>query len=159
MRYIPAFVIVIVLSITSLFACTKSNANVWEDTDGHTVRLADYHGKWVFINYWASWCGACAAEVPELNMFYLAHKDKDAMVYGVNYDHAPASELPMLAQRMGVMFPILINDPASQFGINSIPAIPVTLLITPNGKLQTVLVGEQTQQSLEDAMKSSSPRR
>ena len=155
MRYTRSFFVVILLCMMSLTACAKSNSSVWQDADGRTVRLSDYHGKWVFINYWASWCGACAAEVPELNMFYFAHKDKDAVVFGVNYDHAPANELPMLAQRMGVMFPLLINDPAAQFGIDSIAAIPVTLLIGPNGKLKTVLVGEQTQQSLEEAMKSS----
>lgn len=144
------------LVILCLFLPACSKPAVWYDMNGKPVQLKDYHGKWVLINYWASWCGACAQEMPELNMFYFAHKDKDAMVFGVNYDHVDANLLPLLSQRMGVLFPVLATDPAQQFGVYDIPALPETFLIGPDGKLKTILVGEQTQKSLEDAIKERS---
>src|ERR1700722_6937715 len=115
MRYLRFFAVLILL--VSFSACSKT-PSTWHDSEGKAIHLTAYKGKWVLINYWASWCGACADEVPQLNMFYFAHKDKDAMVFGVNYDHASTNMLSMLAQRMGIMFPTLQNDPASEFSVN-----------------------------------------
>ncbi|MEW8429404.1 MAG: TlpA family protein disulfide reductase, partial [gamma proteobacterium symbiont of Ctena orbiculata] len=51
--------------------------------DGKRYRLSDYRGKWVLVNYWATWCPSCREELPELEVFHNNHKDTDAVVLGV----------------------------------------------------------------------------
>lgn len=122
------------------------------DVEGKPIHLSDYHGKWVVINYWASWCLPCSLEIPELNAFYFAHKDKDAVVFGFNNDQLPLSQIPARAQQMGVMFPTLATDPSDMLGVVSIPGLPLSFLIGPDGKLKRTLMGEQTKKTLEVAM-------
>ncbi len=136
--------------LTILVGCSQPAE--WQDSEGKPIKLSDYRGKWVVINYWSSLCRPCAEEIPELNLFYFAHKDKDAVVLGYNYDHVPSAQIPLLIQRMGVLFPTLITDPSDTFGITSIPGLPMSFLIGPDGKLKQTLLGEQTQYSLEQAM-------
>lgn len=122
------------------------------DVNGKPIHLNDYRGKWVIINYWASWCLPCSLEIPELNAFYTAHKDKDAVVFGFNNDEIPINQVSARAQTMGILFPNLATDPGHLLGVISIPGLPISFLIGPDGKLKTTLLGEQTQKSLEAAM-------
>jgi len=141
--------ICLTLLLLALVGCSQP---ALQDMNGKPIHLSDYKGKWVVINYWASWCHPCQLEIPELNAFYFAHKDKDAVVLGFNYDQVPTAELPALAQRMGVFFPTLATDPASLLGVVSLPGLPISFLIGPDGQLKKTLLGEQTQKTLETAM-------
>jgi thiol-disulfide isomerase/thioredoxin len=139
----------IFLSILFLFLLSScSSQPTLHDSNGNRIHLSDYRGKWIIINYWAAWCKPCILEMPELNSFYQLHKDK-VMVLGVNYDQAPASELPKLIVQVGAKFPVLINLPPEEFGVKQVEGLPMTLLINPQGKLQEILMGEQTRLGLE----------
>ena len=61
--------------------------------EGKRHKLSDYRGKWVVVNYWATWCPPCLEEMPELEMFHNNHKDKDAIVLGVNLEKIDAALL------------------------------------------------------------------
>lgn len=110
---------------------------------------SNYQGKWVVISYWATWCGYCMEEIPELNAFYRAHSNQVSM-FGVNYDD-PGS-LSQHIRQSGVIFPTLADDPKREFGVRIISGLPTTLLIGPNGSLKRVLEGPQTKSSLERAL-------
>ena len=56
------------------------------DLDGKMHSLADYRGKWVIVNYWATWCPPCQEEIPDLVNFHDSHKDDDAVVLGINLE-------------------------------------------------------------------------
>jgi thiol-disulfide isomerase/thioredoxin len=135
------------------FLCACSAAPVLHDSNGNTVNFADYQGKWLIINYWATWCKPCYKEIPALNAFYAAHKDKDVVMFGVSYDQAPPEKLAGLIKQIGVQFPTLTSDPAAQLRVKEVDGLPTTLVFYPNGKLKQVLMGEQTQASLEKAIK------
>lgn len=136
-----------------LTACTKQMIVQGEvqDIDGKVIQLADYRGKWLVINYWAAWCGPCAKEIPELNAFYQAHKDHNAVVLGVNYDGLTAGKLHELVKKLNIHYPILATDPKSALGIQHVPGLPATFIVSPEGKLVKTLYGEQSQASLEKA--------
>lgn len=141
----------ITLSIT-LAACSAPAPKL-QDSNGNTVRFADYHGKWLVINYWAVWCKPCFEEMPQLNAFYRAHKDKDVVMFGVSYDPTTTEQLPTLIKRMGVQFPVLTTNPAQELGLADVPGLPATFVFGPDGKLKHTLLGDQTVKTLEAAMK------
>ncbi len=128
------------LSISSL---------TWAASLVRDFNLAHYQGKWVIINYWATWCEYCMEEIPELNAFYRAHADKVGL-FGVNYDDP--GNLNQHIHQSGVIFPTLLNDPKASFGIRGISGLPTTLVIGPDGRLKHILEGPQTKRSLERAV-------
>lgn len=112
------------------------------------LRLEDLVGRWVLVNYWAIWCAPCRNEVPELNAIQRAHED-ELVVLGVNFD-APAPEVNRAqARELGIEFPVLEKDPGPGLGANPPQALPVTLVVAPDGTLTHELVGPQTRASLE----------
>jgi thiol-disulfide isomerase/thioredoxin len=115
--------------------------------------LEALRGRWAVINYWAEWCAPCIREIPELNE--LARQYPDVAVMGVNYDGATGEDLARQVETLGVGFPNLSVDPARELG-NSRPAVlPTTLILDPEGRLVTTLVGPQTLESLVDAVGQS----
>jgi protein SCO1/2 len=129
----------------------RAHQPVAQDSKGNSINLADYRGKWVVINYWATWCHPCLEELPELNRFYQRYSDK-AVVLGVSFDQLPASQIQQLAQRLALNFPLFSSFPMDAFGIKNINALPITFLIAPDGHLQETLHGPQTQASLAKAI-------
>lgn len=119
------------------------------DLDGKAINFQDYKGKWVVINYWASWCGHCLKELPEFNKFYDKHKNA-VVVLGVNYDQLPAEQLRAMTEKLNIQFPTLVTDPAAVLGIGRVSAIPVTFVMNPEGKISEPMIGEQTVQTLEN---------
>ncbi|NNC54661.1 MAG: TlpA family protein disulfide reductase, partial [Pseudomonadales bacterium] len=109
--------------------------------------IADYAGRWVLINYWAEWCGPCIEEIPELNALQAAHSEKLA-VLAVNFDRIEGDALRELAQRMGIEFQLLEQDPADALRLSRPSALPATYLFEPDGSLAAVLVGPQTAEML-----------
>jgi thiol-disulfide isomerase/thioredoxin len=137
-----AFRFLLFTSLLLLFSTVSLAASIVRD-----INFSDYKGKWVVINYWATWCGYCLEEIPELNAFYRAHHNQVAM-FGVNYDDP--GNLPRHIQQSGVIFPTLAVDPKRQLGLSRVSGLPTTLLIAPNGRLH-VLTGPQTKSDLEEA--------
>jgi len=135
-----------------LFLTSCDNSPRYEDLQGHSIRLSQFHGNWLVLNYWASWCKSCYKEIPELNAFYKAHKKDGIRLMGVNYDLASLDVLKSLVKKFNIQFPVLTSDPAKQLGIDNVPGLPATFIIGPDGKVVKQLYGIQTRQSLEEAL-------
>jgi thiol-disulfide isomerase/thioredoxin len=151
----------LLLGLCVLFGCTtKINHRVndsvgapMRDLQNNPIRFANYQGKWVIVNYWASYCEACVAEIPELNQFYLAHR-KDAMVIGVNYDDMGAAALRQTVQKLNIAYPVVSQqfDPSAKFGISPPQGMPTTVVISPDGVVTQQMLGPQSVRSLERVM-------
>ena len=128
--------------IASLAACSGG------DQPGGTLQLDRLKGQWVVINYWATWCKPCIHEIPELND--LAQLPA-VTVLGVNYDGVEGEQLARQVEQLGIAFPILTTDPASQLGLARPAVLPTTFVLDPQGQLRGTLVGPQTLQSLAAA--------
>ena len=88
---------------------------VYHDTHGKSVEFGKLKGKWIVVNYWASWCDTCMGEVPALNNFYRNNQDKNVVMYGVNYDRMPMDDLKLAANKARIAFPVLEKIPI-EFG-------------------------------------------
>jgi thiol-disulfide isomerase/thioredoxin len=119
------------------------------DTPPGSLQLDQLAGRWVVINYWATWCKPCIQEIPELNA--LDEQYQQVSVLGVNYDGANGEELQRQIQDLDISFQVLTTDPAVQLGIPRPVVLPTTLVIDPSGQLRQTLVGPQTLQSLARA--------
>lgn len=126
---------------------------VLKQINGQQIPFNSLKGKWVFINYWASWCQPCLDEIKELNAFYQSQKEKIAL-FAVNYDMLPLDEQQGLIRKYQIKYPSLQNDPASALGLGDIRGVPATFVFNPQGVLSTILYGGQTLHKLNAAMDS-----
>lgn len=116
------------------------------DLNGKPHHLSDYRGKWVIVNYWATWCPPCREEIPELVMFYENHKS-NAVVLGVNMEQVDPQTLRQFVDDNMISYPVLPGTREAEVG--PIPGLPTTYLITPEGKLVARQVGMVTAEGIE----------
>lgn len=119
------------------------------DLQGNQRSLSEFRGKWVVVNYWATWCPPCLEEMPELEVFHSNHKDKDAVVLGVNMEDVSAARLREFVGKQFLSFPILRDRPRGRTELGSVPGLPTTFLVAPDGQLVARQVGPVTIESLE----------
>lgn len=107
--------------------------------DGRPIRLTDFRGRWVIVNFWASWCSPCLFEMPELQAFHETHSDR-ATVIGINFEDLPPDKVRAFAQRLVITFPIALSggNPVTGFDLKG---LPTTFLISPAGKLVDTHLG------------------
>lgn len=136
--------------LTSFFLTSFVNAEIiLQDLQGKNIAFSSLSGKWVFINYWASWCQLCIDEIPELNNFYAQHKTANVALFAVNYDMLPIDEQQKLIKTFNIRYPALNKDSAEGLNLGDIQGVPATFIFNPQGKLVNTLYGRQTATSLE----------
>jgi peroxiredoxin len=130
-----------------------------ETVTGETLTLYDYRGKIVLLDFWATWCGPCIGEVPNLRDTYATYKDRDFEIIGVSLDEDAGKLNAFLEQMPGITWPHVFdgagwkNAVAQQYGVN---AIPYTLLLDSEGVIQGVnLRGEELKQAVGALVESA----
>jgi len=114
--------------------------------DGKEYSLSDFRGKKVLLNFFATWCPPCRAEIPDFERFH--RENKDVVLIGINIQEDKATVEEFLSS-MGVTYPVLLDRDgkvSAQFGIEG---IPTTFLIDENGKIVAKNVGMMTYEQLK----------
>jgi thiol-disulfide isomerase/thioredoxin len=152
-----AFLILLGLHVNTM-AGTKSTKSlefkdfVLKDTAGKVHTLSQYKGKWVFVNYWATWCPPCLEEVPDFVALYDSRKNKDVMILGVAFDFESANEVAEYVDDMLMSYPIVLGDDETIKQIGSAEVLPTTYIYNPLGELVKTKRGKVTKQYLESIM-------
>lgn len=146
----PSFRTLLVVFLAGLLAgCEPQSFN---RADGQPLEWQSLRGQWLLVNYWAEWCKPCLEEIPELNRVDQA---SDITVLGVNFDGVSGGALVQLGDRMGIEFDLLAQDPAGELGWQSPDGLPATYVVTPEGELQEVRLGPQTEEGIRALIRGS----
>jgi thiol-disulfide isomerase/thioredoxin len=161
MLYKKSFLITLLLATllgTHPFAYAESKFSL-KDTAGKTHTLSQYRGKWVIVNYWATWCPPCLEEVPDFVALYDSRKNKDVMVLGVAFDYESAKEVADYVDDMLMSYPIVLGDDEVTKQVGRSEVLPTTFIYNPRGELIKTKHGKVTKQYLESIIASESQKK
>lgn len=122
--------------------------------DGKSFDLARERGHWVVVNFWATWCGPCLKEMPELSA--LAAMRQHVEVIGLDYEDIQPADLRAFLQKHPVVYPVAIVDvynPPKDF--DPPRGLPTTYLIGPDGKVAKHFLGPVTARDIDDAISAA----
>lgn len=137
------------------FFCSVTHAVDMElkGLDGKTSNLSDFQGKWVLVNFWATWCPPCLEEMPELQSFHDNHQETDAVVIGLNTEVLPPAQVAQFLDDYFITYPNFIVGPVNRTVLGEVPGLPTSFLVSPQGSVEARQVGMLTREMVEDFIK------
>ena len=144
---------IFLLSLSTVSAA--ANNFVLKDMAGKKHTLSEYKGKWVIVNYWATWCPPCLEEVPDLVALYDSRKNKDLVILGVAFDYQSAKEVTDYVNDMLISYPIVLGDDDVMKQIGFSDVLPTSYIYNPRGELIKTKHGLVTKQYLDSLLKPS----
>ncbi|MEZ5541654.1 MAG: TlpA disulfide reductase family protein [Pseudomonadota bacterium] len=142
----------LLLLIATLFTATVQAAEAVDFTlpglDGKPVSLSDYRGKWVIVNYWATWCPPCLEEIPDLVDLYEQNSER-LVVLGVNYEEVNEDYLRQFVESHMVSYPVMRMDPLPVTPLGPVTGLPTTYIISPEGVRTARQEGPVTRDAIE----------
>lgn len=122
-----------------------------KDLDGQQVSLSDYRGQVVLLNFWATWCGPCRKEIPDIRTVYGSYKDKGFVVLAVDIGETSTVVSPFVKQfEMG--FPVLLDSNMAVARQYEAFSIPTSLFLDRQGIIREIRVGAMSQSVIEQAV-------
>ncbi len=106
-----------------------------KDLEGKSVKLADFKGKVVVLNFWATWCPPCRREIPDFVALQKQYADKGLVIIGVSLDEGGASVVKPFAKKMGINYPVVMGDQKTIAAYGGVQVVPTTFIIDKTGKL------------------------
>ena len=108
--------------------------------DGETVRLSDYRGERVLINFWATWCPPCRAEIPDLQKL---HDNKDVTILAINLTESEKGngDITDFVKEFEMTFPVLMDEKSEVSTTYQVQAYPTSYMIDSNGRIQFIALG------------------
>jgi peroxiredoxin len=134
------------LGAAALLACAAASASTVQPSsmapdftlrsvDGPNLRLNEQRGRVVMVNFWATWCGPCRQEMPQLNKLHDKYRDAGFVLLGVNIDDNVRAATD-LATKLGLRFPVLLDTDKSVSRLYDLGSMPATVLIDREGRVR-----------------------
>ncbi|HKI77492.1 MAG TPA: TlpA disulfide reductase family protein [Ignavibacteriaceae bacterium] len=165
---LKSFITLLVFASVTIIGCANKNANENKDsgkntntakvsnnsssekapdfeletTQGNNVKLSDYRGKVVIVDFWATWCGPCRRGIPDLVQLQKNYKD-ELVVIGISLDTDTRSDVEPFVKEFGINYPIVYGNNEVVHNYGDIQAIPTSFVINQKGEIVTSFVGLQ----------------
>lgn len=140
------FRLILLLVLLPGVACAADNFTL-TDAQGKSHSLAGYRGKWLIVNFWATWCPPCLEEIPDL--VAIKESRKDIEVIGIAMEFQDARQVMQFAEGMFVNYPIVLGDRKISESVGRVDGLPTTFIYDPQGKLAQRHVGKITRKQIE----------
>ncbi|NOZ70922.1 MAG: TlpA family protein disulfide reductase, partial [Chloroflexi bacterium] len=123
---------------------------------GTDLQLSDLRGQAIVLNFWASWCGPCRAEMPELEQAFQEYRDNGLVVLGVNQGES-ATVVRDFLQQLDLTFPVVLDQRLQVSQLYHINSLPTTFFIDRNGMIRDQVVGQMNAALLKERLRSIYP--
>ena len=123
------------------------------DINGRRVRLSDYKGKVVLINFWATWCPPCRAEMPDLVRLQREHGKDGLQIIGITYPPERRARVRRFARSLKVNYPIILGTREMKARFSSEETLPLTVVINRDGKVSDIISGILLRQEFDEKIK------
>jgi len=146
-RWVLCLITLLPLSVASQPSTPAPDLQV-QTIDGTQWKLQDQRGRWVVVNFWATWCSPCLKEMPELSQL---HRDNAAIeVIGLAYEEIEAAQMVAFLVEHPVSYPIVVIDPFAPLADFAPPrGLPMSLVFAPDGTLSQQFLGPVTAEVLQ----------
>jgi len=124
-----------------------------KDVNGRTVRLSDYQGKVVLINFWATWCPPCRAEMPDLVRLQREHGKDGLQIIGITYPPEKKAHVREFARSLKVNYPIILGTRETKARFSSEEILPLTVVINRDGKVSDIISGILLREEFDEKIK------
>lgn len=119
------------------------------DLNGKPVQLSQSRGKVVILDFWATWCPPCKAEIPHFKELYTQYQPKGLEIIGIALDQGGVADVAPFARELAINYPLVIGNPQVVESYGGIRGIPTTFLIDKKGRIAAKYVGYQDKQVFE----------
>lgn len=137
----------LLLGIILLICVVEVKAFKFQDVDGKAHTLADYKGRWVIVNFWATWCTPCLKEIPDLIALY--EDRNDVMVIGVAMAYSDPNSVMSFVRSMAITYPTVLGSGLVAAQLDEVSVLPSTYFFDPNGNPAARQQGLVTRKSIE----------
>ena len=159
-RQIRYLVTIVFAAATIVLSCPNAAGQearapqiVLKDVNGRTVRLSAYRGKVVLINFWATWCPPCRAEMPELVRLQREHAAQGLRIIGITYPPERKARVQRFARSLKVNYPIVLGTRQIKARFSSEETLPLTVVIDRDGKVKEIISGILLREEFDEKIK------
>lgn len=140
--------------IALLLLTTSAWAFNFTDINGHPQNLDAYKGKWVLVNFWATWCPPCLAEIPDLISLQTQYSKTRLVIVGVAMDYENAQQVTDFVKHMHINYPIVLGNDQIAAQVGEVQGLPTSYLFNPAGKIVAYQVGALSKSVVENYINS-----
>lgn len=152
-RIIWLAVIVAIATATYGQSAQKAPSLSLRDLKGRTIRLSDYHGKVVLLNFWATWCPPCRAEMPDLVKMQREYGGLGLQVIGISYPPQSLREVRQFTRRLRINYPIALGTKETRLLFEQSETLPLTIVIDREGNIRDRIEGILLPEEFEEKIK------
>jgi peroxiredoxin len=124
-----------------------------QDASGNTVRMSDFEGKVVLLNFWATWCIPCKEEIPWFNEYERAYKDQGLVVVGINRDQKGFEIARAYIEKMKMRYLVLAGDAVTTYKYGDVDSLPLTFLIDRQRRVAAVHYGLVSRKKVDEEIR------
>lgn len=145
--------VLIALPLAAYGQSQKAPAIALRDIQGRTLRLSDYKGKVVLLNFWATWCPPCRAETPDLVKIQREYQERGLQVIGITYPPEKVGEVRRFVRSLKINYPILLGRRATKTLFDQSETLPLTVIIDREGNIKDRIEGILLPEEFETKVK------